>query len=308
MARPSPEKQLERLLVMVPWIMQHDGPSVDEVCARFAISESELASTLELLFLCGLYPFTPDALIEAEIVDDHVYIRSADQFNAPPRLNANEAIGLLATATAALRLDGNETNPVLQSAVNKLTSALGVQPSVTEIEVKPDLDHMLGLLQSAVSDHRTITTEYYSYGRNALGRRRLDPHAIFQADGRWYLLAFDADRAAFRTFRLDRMMNVEMTEATFVPRDDMPDEAAFSASKMFPCVRLRIALSARWVLEQYPTESVESSDDGSLEVTFRVSEPTWLHRLLLRLGDQATVLEGDHDVSSTASAILARYR
>ena len=66
MTRVAAEKRLERLLVLVPWVMQTDGPKVEDVCARFDMTEDELASDLELLFLCGLYPFTPDTLIEAD--------------------------------------------------------------------------------------------------------------------------------------------------------------------------------------------------------------------------------------------------
>src|SRR4051794_18800928 len=104
MTRPSAEARLQRLIVMVPWIIREDGPLVEDVCERFHVSEPDLAADLEMLFLCGIYPFTPDTLIEADIVGGRVWIRSADQFQAPPRFTAQEAVALLAAGSAALAL------------------------------------------------------------------------------------------------------------------------------------------------------------------------------------------------------------
>ena len=67
MTRPSSAQRLARLLAVVPWVVAHDGPTVSEVCERFRISERELIADLNLLFMCGVYPYTPDALIEVDL-------------------------------------------------------------------------------------------------------------------------------------------------------------------------------------------------------------------------------------------------
>ena len=59
MSRVPAEKRLERLLVMIPWIMQQDGPAVEEVCDRFNTTEDDLASDLELSVLVRSLPFHP---------------------------------------------------------------------------------------------------------------------------------------------------------------------------------------------------------------------------------------------------------
>ena len=104
MSRPSAVERLSRLLAIVPWVVAHDGPLVSEVCERFAISERELVADLNLLFLCGAYPYTPDALIEVDFDGGRVWVRFADWFRRPVRLSPPEALALVAAARAMLEV------------------------------------------------------------------------------------------------------------------------------------------------------------------------------------------------------------
>ena len=76
---------------------------------------------------------------------------------------------------------------------------------------------------------------------------------------------------------------------------------------------LRLAESARWVADTYPTESVVDGPHGSLDVVIAVTARPWLERLLLRLGGAVEILDADPgigpDVARTAAArVLDRYR
>ena len=66
---------------------------------------------------------------------------------------------------------------------------------------------------------------------------------------------------------------------------------------------------AAWVRDQYPNEGVKTLRNGRLRVSLRVSEQAWLDRLLLRLGTNARLVQGDTEaVDKAARRILARYR
>ncbi len=106
MSRPSAAERLERLLSIVPWVVAQDGPTVAETCERFAISERDLIADLNLLFLCGVYPYTPDALIEVDIDGGRVWVRFADWFRRPLRLTPPEGLALVAAARALLGVPG----------------------------------------------------------------------------------------------------------------------------------------------------------------------------------------------------------
>jgi len=74
MARPSASDRLRRLLALVPWVVTQNGPTLDEVCSRFGLTQAELVADLDLIFLCGVYPFTPDSLVDVVVADGRVWI------------------------------------------------------------------------------------------------------------------------------------------------------------------------------------------------------------------------------------------
>lgn len=55
-------------------------------------------------------------------------------------------------------------------------------------------------------------------------RRRVEPHALAPADRHWYLLCWDLDKEDWRTFRVDRLADVEHTRMPFTPRPLTPEE------------------------------------------------------------------------------------
>jgi proteasome accessory factor C len=84
--RTSATDRVARLLAIVPWIAANDGPTLDEISARFGVPRRKLAEDLEVLMFVGVPPYTPDAMIEVSIEGDRVWLRFADVFARPLRL------------------------------------------------------------------------------------------------------------------------------------------------------------------------------------------------------------------------------
>jgi predicted DNA-binding transcriptional regulator YafY len=58
----------------------------------------------------------------------------------------------------------------------------------------------------------------YADGKARTSERTVEPHGLVHAGARWYLVAWDVDRSAFRTFRVDRMDRRLTTGRRFLPR------------------------------------------------------------------------------------------
>jgi proteasome accessory factor C len=314
MPRTSAENRLRRLLAVVPWVAAHDGPTVEEVCARFGLTEADLLADLDLLWLCGLYPYTPDVLIEVDIADGRVWIRYADFFRRPLRLTAAEGLALLSVGAALLAVPGADRDGPLARGLTKLAVVLGVEPDETvEVELAPVPADVLAIMHTGVADHRQVQIDYYSFGRDDRTVRVIDPRRVFNAAGQWYVEGFCHRAGGERLFRVDRVHRAELLESTFDP-GDWPDDgrgdelSLYSPRSDDPVVTLELAPRASWVADHYPVERVESGPDGGLRVTMRVSEQAWLERLLLRLGPDADVVEGDPDLArQAANRLLVRY-
>ncbi|HWH35190.1 MAG TPA: WYL domain-containing protein [Acidimicrobiales bacterium] len=315
MARPGASERLRRLLALVPWVVARDGPAIEEVCTRFGLTEAELVADLDLVFLCGVHPFTPDSLIDVVVADGRVWISYADYLERPLRLTPEEGLALVAAGSAALAVPGSDPDGPLARGLAKLAHLLGIDPAV-------DLDVALGAapegvvegLRHALATGRQVEIDYYAYGRDQRSRRVVDPLDVFAAEGQWYLQAWCHLAEADRRFRLDRIGSLTVSDRAAEHRPPPGDGEArprrvFEAAPDHPRVVLDLEPAARWVGERYPVEHVEELGGGRCRVALAVSERAWLERLLLRLGPRATVVEGADGVAATAARrVLDRYR
>ena len=309
--RPLAGSRLRRVLALVPWIAEHPGAALEAIAARFGVSEAELEHDLELLPLCGLPPYTPDRLIEVEIVDGHVWIRFAEYFDRPLRFSAEEGLALLTAGRALLAVPGSDERGALATALDKLAGALGASEGLSvEVGEPPHLD----ALRRAADARERVEIDYYSFGRNATTTRKVDLGSVFHSFGHWYAAAYCHQARDERLFRVDRIRAVRPTGAHFDP--PVGEEPDFGGSVYHPRsedprVTLELDAAATWVIESYPAEEIEERPDGSWRVVLAVSERAWLERLLLELGPAARVVApaGLRTVGAEAAdRLLTRYR
>jgi predicted DNA-binding transcriptional regulator YafY len=86
----------------------------------------------------------------------------------------------------------------------------------------PSVDpSVLTTVAAVCRDRERLRFDYVSHdGAEAV--RTVEPHRLAHLRGRWYLVAWDLDRADWRTFRVDRMTPRTPTGPRFEPRE-LPD-------------------------------------------------------------------------------------
>lgn len=304
---------MQRLLSMVPWIASQDGPTLDEVCARFGITAKELAADLEVMWLVGLPPYTPDALIDVVQEGDRVWIHFADVFDAPQRLTPDQAVALLTAGASVLALPGSDDGGALARGVAKLAAVLGVDADqVLDVDLGLGGADILDVLRAGVAEHRRVHLDYYSYGRDVRTERDVDPYVVHAEDGSLYVLGHCHLAGAERRFRVDRIASATLLDTAFEPPATPPVVGVFQPDADDPRVVLDLAPAAAWVAEVYPVEAVDERPDGSTRVRLAVAAEPWFERLLVGLGPQVTVVEAPpqlRDAGDRAGArILDRYR
>ena len=133
----------------------------------------------------------------------------------------------------------------------------------------------------------------------------VDPLRVFVLDGYGYLDAWCHLAKGLRTFRLDRIAAVEVTEIDVEPHDVVLKDLSggwFESLRDAPLVTVELQPWSAWVAEYYPTESVDYGEDGTVTVSLRVSDPSWLRGLLLRLGGGGRVISPRGAGDSAAEA------
>jgi len=308
-------ERLRRLLVLIPYVAQHQGTSLTELAELFAASEKELRDDLNLLFLTGLPPYGPGDLIDVDVEDGRVWITMADYFSRPVRLTRPEALSVYLRGKALLAAVGASEAPALASALAKLeegfgTDTLGELAGRVEAE-EGDAPEAVAGVREAVKTRERIEIEYYSASRDVTSVRRIDPEEVFSAIGQWYVAAWDETADAERLFRADRIRHLRTTGEHFEQRGlTGAGRPLYTRSAGDIEVRLLLRPGARWVAEYYETETTIERD-GSLEVVLPTSQLAWAGKLVVRLGNEVEVLEPPElrDVArDLAERTLEHYR
>lgn len=307
--------RVQRILAVIPYIVQNPGTPMMELAQRFSLSEEELRKDLELVFYgVGLYPFTPDVLVEVNFDNDCVTVNLADYFHRPVRLTHEEALTLLAGGRAMLGRKDSDPEGALSRAVQKLSAVLGEgAESAVEVALGPADTETLHTLQAAVETGSRVALSYYSYGRDEPTRREVDPYRVLSRQGHWYLLAHCHLADGERLFRIDRIQAAELTGSRFEAPESIREveETLSGASR---AVELLGPESISWVADAYPYDVFERLPDGTVRLVIPVTATPWLERLLLRLDPSTTaveVLSGESVLgtrSAAAKRILNRYQ
>jgi proteasome accessory factor C len=307
--RVSAEERLGRVLAMVPWVVERGGATIDEIAAAFGVPPPQVLADLSLVQCCEVPPYGPDHTLGITVVDDEVLVDPGAMLGRPLRLGPREGFGLLAagrTALAALGDDGS-AGPLV-SALAKLERALGAR---TPLDVDLDRPEWLPTLRDALAGRHRLDIDYLVGWRDEMTTREVDPVAIVNHEGRWYVQAWCHRAGGFRTFRVDRIDAIRPTAARFDPPDPATvPEPRFAPGEEGVEVVLHLPADARWVVETYPTRQVEERADGDLVVTLVVAGTVFLERLLLRVGSRAQVRSPAELVDLGARAareVLERY-
>lgn len=313
MSRPAASDRVARMLSLVPWVAARGSAPIDEICRRFDIDRDQLLHDLSVVAMVGLYPYTPDVLIELFIEDDRVTITLPQAFVRPLTLTPEQGLALVAAGATLLATPGADPEGPLARGLAKLSSV--VDPgaaSALEVRLEEVSPGVLDVVRQGVREHRQVKLAYYAYGRDELTDRVVDPYRVTTDQGQWYLSGFCHLADGDRLFRIDRIRTAELLRTHFEPGTASVDTGTFSPSEHDPRVTLDLAAEARWVIEQYPCDEVVELDGGGLRVRLAVTARQWLERLLLRLGPAVTVVDGPDELRQTAATaaqrILTRYQ
>jgi proteasome accessory factor C len=301
--------RLLRLLTMLSYLADVGEAEISDLAERFGMPERDVVTELELAACCGLPPYSPDQLLELVVDDVRVHAFGLDALRRPPRLTPDEGFAVAATARALLAVQGADEGP-LARALDKLERALGADRLQVDLEAPPLLERV----HRAAAAGEVITIDYLGRARGEETTRVVEPYAVVVREGHFYLDAYCHLAGDWRRFQVLRINAVRESSVPYTPRTPPPELAggrAFVGRSSVTAVKIAVPESELAFVVRFSTAPVEHAPDGRFVVTLEVGNKTWLGRLLLRLGEDAEVLEPSEfaeAASSEAQRALQRYR
>lgn len=241
----------------------------------------------------------PLLLTDEEAVATVVGLRIAAAAQADPATEAAEA---------ALRKLEQVLPPRLRHRMEALSASIDTVPRTGSA---PDPD-LLQALARAMRARHDVRFGYTSRGGQR-SWRRVEPYRQVLVGRRWYLLCWDLERDDWRTFRLDRIHDLDAAGSTFVPRE-LP--AAGAASFVRTSVRspisrhqgvVRFAAPLAVVSERLTAEAgvLEAVDDSTCRYVTAPDSWEWLSITLAMVGVPYTI-EGPPELRSCSRELARR--
>ena len=147
-----------------------------------------------------------------EFTGEELYtLRSENYFLPELKLEEDE---LAALQNLALGRPGFDEEP----------TEAAVRIEVRDPDYSAEMSGRLTKLENAISKQSTVKFPYYTIGRDVESERTVNPYALLPDRGSWYVIGYDHDRDAMRTFRVSRIRG-DIRFATRRERDfRMPEE------------------------------------------------------------------------------------
>ncbi|MDM7890233.1 helix-turn-helix transcriptional regulator [Curtobacterium caseinilyticum] len=295
------QDKLAFLLVLVPYLIDHERVSVAEAARHFGVPEQRIRRAVELIAVSGV-PGETMQYQHGDLFDiawddfeqnDMIVLTNLVAIDDAPRLSAREASALIAGLQYLSALPEAADRDAIRSLMAKLSRGAG--GAASNVAVGQDLhDAALATIRSAVAGGRGLAFDYVG-PRTQGGPRRVDPLRVESIDTDWYLRAWDLDRQALRTFRLDRMSNVRVDDrAAEKSIDDVviPD-TLFQQSGGDVIVTVELDCSSLPLVADYLADTADSEDaDGRVRIRLAASNGfDGVVRLVAGLPGRAVVLD-----------------
>ncbi|MGO1976075.1 WYL domain-containing protein [Brachybacterium tyrofermentans] len=297
---PTGNDTLSRLISEASYVMSRGEVDLDELSSALGISEKQLITDLQVLFVCGDMGTGWEDFIEAEWEHGVVRVRNAEPLRRALRLSAVEITALLA-GLAALEPSAGDAEGIVASAREKLLAGVTEQagsdepvepPTRAELAEAASVDEMasrtadraesvLAAVQRAIqadvddsadgsagsedsedSEDSRLTIRYSSVDRPGTSVRRIRPLRIETDGSRSYLLADCELAGAQRRFRLDRIVEI-LPDTTAQARPDV-GEGPSLGGRLDGDVWLRLDPPGQWVAESFGAAEMRDGDGGVL--------------------------------------------
>lgn len=298
--------------------------TIDDLARRTGVTTRTIRRDLEALQTAGfpLYDETHDGK-KFWTLEQKAFRRLDDTGFTLAELSA-----LYFSRTLVESLAGTPFERDVRSAFDKLSGALtpGMKqfldrmPLVMQAKAEPGAQaaeprtREVAILVEATMQHRRVTMRYHSFSSNREKSYVFEPYRLLFGQGGLYVIGMVPEYGELRTFAVDRIAQISLTEERFEPLE-LPDDAfahSLGVNQGTP-ERIEILFKpriARYVRERvwHPSQQVAEETDGALRLTLHVVNDWALRSWILGFGGLATVVAPADLVSEIVREIEAALK
>ena len=290
-------QRFQRLLALVPILLQNQGVSISSLSKELEISEDQLVKDLYTLWISGRPGYSHLELIDLDFEDGTIQVLDPQNLDKPLKLDSFERANLLMTLAHLHTISDSTMQSGIQNLIDKIhtSSLITLQTSLSRLNET----NIFKEIQKAIKDRSRIHIEYFDVKKQSVSIRQVEPRELILRDDFWYLNASEGSR--IKTFRVDRISKVDTDfEAKFDEILDAPDTK-------YREISFQIDDEYRYLADFL--QSWLNYDKESDEYAMKCFDIENLARSLLIFGNHILIAEPELIASRklAAEAVLANY-
>jgi len=292
-----------RSMDLIPYVLENPGVSIAELSARFSVTQAQIESDLQLVFMCGLPGYTPYELIDVAFEDGVVSIIDPQVLDKPRKFSSNEIV-VIALGLKIL-IDINQTNTTALTKLKQLSDKIAKLGSNKSILMTGDVRAFpfFEIISKAISEQRVLALQYHSLIKDQITQRLVLPEKLYFLNGRLYLSALDIDIDSDRVFKVDLIKECKIG-------DRVAGKKLFESSQETKVV-LDVQKQNRLFIERNSSIITAMQENGDLiRVHLQVSSLEWIKLTVLSNAPGITVVSPESladSVEQSAKDLLALY-
>ena len=292
-----------RSMDLIPYVLENPGVSIAELSARFSVTQAQIESDLQLVFMCGLTGYTPYELIDVAFEDGVVSIIDPQVLDKPRKFSSNEIV-VIALGLKIL-IDINQTNSTALTKLKQLSDKIAKLGSNKSILMTGDVSAFpfFEIISKAISEQRVLDLQYHSLTKDEITQRKVLPDKLYFLNGILYLSAIDTDIDSDRVFKVDLIKECNIGERVAGKK---VLESSFETT-----VILDVQKQSRNFIERNSSIITAMQQKGDLtRVHLQVSNLEWIKLSVLSNAPGITVISPEplaNAVKQSARDLLALY-
>ena len=279
--------QESRLFKIVYYLLNKGQATAPELAEKFEVSVRTIYRDVDALSEAGI-PVYAEAgrnggihLMKDFVLNKTVLSKQEKQ----------EILTALQSIHSVQNMGSSETLQKL-SALFRLSSQNWLEVDFSRWGSRESDNKKFELLKSAVIHKKCMQIRYAS-SYEAISERVVHPYKLVYKARAWYLQAFCTVRQDWRTFRCNRILDLQILNESF-PHREFPKSAESYEGKADQ-ITLRFPKEMTYrVYDQFDETQIQRQDNGDLIVSARMSADKWLVGFLLSFGTQVDVLSPAH--------------
>jgi len=299
--------QIDRLFSITYHLLSHKKATAQELADSLGVSARTILRDIDVLSLAGIPVYTSQGtgggiFLDSSFVLNKTMLTSEEQQKIILALRSLSATGQL------------EAEPLLHKLGHLFSQSYS---DIIEVDFSrwgaPHTDKVkFGQLVSAAMSWQKITFSYIDMYAN-VSNRRVNPIGLRFHSKSWYLYAFCEDKRAYRTFKINRISDLEILDEYFdksaLPEPSQEEESGAHAELIHLELRFLPSVTYR-LYDDFDASDIIVDNKGISTVSIDVPENDWLYGFILSFGNSVEVIAPEHirnKICETASEILKNY-